>query len=189
MDYNQWIRKCVKNNLTIEQLLMLSMVRSKGFVDPKSWASQYINKIGKLSKERVLDPLINKGYMLNLNQQGEYYPEFYVITDKGEELFATYAMGLEFWEYYPKTLPLSSGSNFVSRSGIDKEDLIELYLRKIQHDPANHFDVMRRTKIYERKVRKGEINGHKIVDYVKNELWEIVDVNELEGKSRFGRDL
>lgn len=185
MSYESFIRKCVKNNLTIEQLMMLSMVRLKDFVDPKSWSNQYFNKIGRFSKERVLDPLLERNYMINLNQPGEYFPEFFVITDKGEEMFATYMMGLEFWESYPRTLPLSNGSNFVSRAGIDRDDLIELYLKKIEHDPKKHFDVMRRTKIYERMVKGGKINGHKIGTYVSECLWEVVDLND---QPKFGKD-
>ena len=189
MSYNEWLRKCVKNNLSIEQLLFLNMIRLKDFVDPKSWANQYLNKVGRFSKEKVLDPMVERGFLMNLNQPGEFYPEFYVVTDNGEAMFATYAMGEELWEAFPKTLPISGGGRFVSRAGIEKDELIELYLRQIEHDPKTHFDAMRRMMIYARKVNRGEINGCKIGDFVKQKLWEIIEPNELEGSSKFGKDL
>jgi len=172
--YKSTLRLAIKNNLTIEQLYFLYLVRMKDFMDKDSWSNQYVDKIQKFSLERVLDPLIEKDLLFNLNKAGEYWPEFLMPTKKGEELFATEMMGEEFWDNYPKSLPIGQGGRFIARAGIEKGDLIDLYLKKIDYNPSKHAEVMGKLKIYESMVIKGQINGHKIVNWVKEELWSAI---------------
>jgi hypothetical protein len=113
----------------------------------------------------------------------------FVITDKGDELFATYIMGKEFWDAFPKMLPISGGGKFVSRAGIEEEELIELYLKKIEYDPVKHFDAMRRMMIWTHRVNRGEINGCKVGDFVRQKIWEVIEDDDLEGKSKWGHNI
>ncbi len=185
--YQSWLHMCVKHKLTIEQMMFLFMIKMKEFVNPKSWANQYIKKVQKFSVERVIQPVVDRDYVINLNKDGQYYPEFLVISEIADGIFATYQMGEEFWKAYPKLLPWIGGSNFVSRSGIEREDLIELYLQKIEHSPEKHVDVMNRLVLYEQQVRKGAINGHKIDAFVSQMLWEVVDIKKPHGQ--FGKNI
>lgn len=185
--YQSWLRQCVKHKLTLEQMMFLYMIKMKDFVEKNSWGNQYIAKVQKFSVERVIVPVIEREYVLNLNTAGNYYPEFLVISESADGIFATYQMGEELWESYPKLLPLSGGSNFVSRAGIEKDDLIETYLRRIEHSPEKHVDVMQRLVLYEQQVRKGAMNGAKIGDFVKQSLWEVVNIDKPHGS--FGRQV
>jgi hypothetical protein len=182
--YKAWLRSCVRNEITLEQMMFLYLVKMKDFQDAKSWSNQYVIRVKKFSVEDVVHPLIERDYLINLNQPGEYYPEFLVVSESGDGLFATYMMGQELWDAYPKMLPIGHGGSFVARAGIEKDDLIEEYLRKIDHDPGVHVTVMRKLKVYEAMVRSGNINGHKIVNWVRETMWEVVPD---EDKPEFGR--
>ncbi len=184
--YKSWLMSCVKNGVTLEQMMFLYLIRMKDFLDPKSWSNQYVVKIQKFSVEGVIHPLIESELLINLNQAGEYYPEMMMATEKGDGLFATYMMGEELWDCYPKMLPIGHGGSFIARAGIEKDDLIEEYLKKIDHDPIIHIRVMKRLGLYEQMVRAGEINGHKIVNWVREMMWEIIPDEE---KPKFGRNV
>ena len=183
--YKSWLKSCVRNELTLEQMVFLYLIKLKDFTDPKSWSNRYVVKVQKFSVEKVISPLIERGLLMNLNSEGEYYPEFLVCTEDGEKLFATYAMAEEFWAAYPKLLPIHGSGNFVARAGIDKDSFIDEYLIKIDHDPVLHESIMRKLPIYEDMVKAGKINGHKISNFISQELWEAVPD---EDRPAFGRD-
>lgn len=183
--YKSWLKSCVRNNLTLEQMVFLYLIKLKDFTDPKSWSNQYVTKVQKFSVEKVISPLLERDLLMNLNSPGEFYPEFLVPTEAGEQLFATYAMAEEFWAAYPKLLPIHGSGNFVSRSGIEKDAFVDEYLSKIAHDPTVHMSIMSKLPIYEAMVKAGKINGHKIVNFVREELWEAVPD---EDKPVFGRN-
>jgi hypothetical protein len=182
--YKSWLKSCVKNKMTLNQMMCLYLMKMKDFLDPKSWSNQYVNKIEKLNLEEVIQPLIERGLLMNLNKPGEYYPEFMMPTEEGDKLFATQMMGEEFWNAYPSTLPIGNGGKFISRAGIEKGDLVDLYLRKIDHDPSIHVQVMKKLKVYESMVVSGEINGHKISNWVNEQLWEAIPEDNVP---KFGR--
>ncbi len=166
--------------------MFLYLIKLKDFLDAKSWSNQYVTKIQKFSVERVIHPLCEDEWLINLNQPGEYYPELLMPSEKGDQLFATYMMGQELWDEYPKLLPLGHGSSFVARAGIEKDDLINEYLIRIDHDPTRHLEVMKKLKRYESMVKNGEINGHKIGNFVKEEMWQVVPE---EDRPTFGRQV
>jgi len=167
-------------------MMFLYLIKLKDFLDPKSWSNQYVTRVQKFSVERVIQPLIESEWLINLNQPGEYYPELMMPSEKGDKLFATYMMGAELWDAYPKLLPLGNGSSFVARAGIEKDDLIDEYLRKIDHDPMRHLEVMDKLSRYESMVKNGEINGHKISNWIKEEMWQVVPD---EDKPKFGKSV
>ncbi len=183
--YKSWLKSCVRNNLTLEQMMFLYLIKLKDFTDPKSWSNQYVTRVQKFSVEKVISPLLERDLLMNLNSPGEFYPEFLVPTDEGEKLFATYAMAEEFWAAYPKLLPIHGSGNFVARAGIDKDDFVDEYLRKIEHDPSVHMMIMKKLTIYEDMVKAGKINGHKISNFISQEIWEAIPD---EDKPVFGRD-
>ena len=182
--YKSWLRSCVRNEVTLEQMMFLYLVKLKDFLDPKSYSNQYVAKIQTFSVEKVVAPLIERGLLINLNTPGEFYPEFLMPSEDGDKLFATYIMAEEFWNSYPKLLPLGNGANFVARAGIEKEDFCDEYLRKIDYDPAIHIKVMNKLSTYESMVKAGKINGHKIVNFLREEMWEVVPD---EDAPKFGR--
>jgi len=79
------LKFCVRNRLSIEMVLFLWMVSTKDFKYPKSIGNKYIC-IKKFSVEHVINPLVNLGYVLNLNNGGNHFPEFFVLTDTGQSL-------------------------------------------------------------------------------------------------------
>lgn len=171
---------CVKEQITIEQYMFLFLTVKHEFADKKSIGWEYIKHVGKFEYSRVIEPLINRGYILDLNSEGKKFPEFFVPSERTEKLFASTRMGEEFWDAYPKVLPLGGKGSFVSRAGIQKDDLIEEYLRKINYDPDTHITVMSKLRAYENMVKKGKINGHKIVNFVREEIWEVIEDKDVE---------
>lgn len=185
--YKSWLASAVRNGITLEQMMFLYLIKLKDFLDPKSWSNQYVTKVQTFSVEGVIHPLVERGWLINLNQPGEYYPELMMASEEGDGLFATYMMGEELWNSYPSTFPIGQGGMFIARAGIERDDLIEEYLKKIDHDPIIHVRVLKRLKLYEQMVHNGQINGHKIVNFVKEMLWEAIPDKE-EGP-KFGKEI
>ena len=184
--YKSWLKLCIRHKITLEQMMLLYLLKMKEFEDPRSVSNQYITQVEVFSAERVIIPLEQAGYIINLNSSGEYYPEFLVPTDKADEIFANELMGEELWNAYPKTFPIDGSGQFLARVGIEKEEFIDEYLRKINYDPTLHKTVMKRLGVYERMVKEGKLNGYKIVDWMRQRMWEVVPD---EDTPKFGHDL
>lgn len=186
---------CIAHKIKVEQYFFMWLLLRKDWNRPykESLSKQYLTQVSKFTQKDI-DDLEDKGMIDNLNYPPNTLPEMYIVKDHiSHEIFATDDDGEELWKTYPATFPLSSGGTFVARAGGDKDDLIEKYLKKINHSPSKHKFVMRQVKVYKELVRQGRINGHKISDFIGLELWNtIAEINEKEVKEKggtFGRNI
>lgn len=76
----------IKGKVTLEQVSFLLIVHTQDFSSANSQSAKYVREVEKFSCDRVILPLIDKGLMMNVNRDGEYWPEFFVLTDAGEAL-------------------------------------------------------------------------------------------------------
>lgn len=94
--------------------------------------------------EEIMD-LEKRGFVLNLNQPGQYYLDFFVLTDAiGSDLFEQDRdrAGLSFWNAYPIYLRNSATGEPISLINTDKKQwLVDYYLR-VGHRPETHSRVM-----------------------------------------------
>ena len=115
--------------------------------------------------------------------------DFYINPDISEEMFRDSSMGEELYKAYPAVFPLSDGKSFIARTGGDKDFLMDLYLRKIDFSHEMHLEVMKQLKRYKKLVETGKLNGHKLIDWVSNEMWNIVKEIPEETSGGFKMDI
>jgi len=187
MTLNQILRISKKENLCIVEILLLYLLSHNDFTK-NSPLSEYMNTCGTFSID-TLKKLSREKYLDNFNSPNEYYPEMFSLTEKSKTMFADVTIGEEFWKAYPAAFYMrGKGANFIARTGVDKEILITEYLNRIGFSSEKHKFVLRQLSKYEELVRSGIINGHKIRDFVKSEMWDVIAEFNTEEKS-FGKDV
>lgn len=168
---------CITHKIKVQQYFFMWTLLHKDWNKPyrESLTKQYIHTVTKFDINDTED-LVDRGFIEDLNFPPNSLPEMYIVQDSiAKGMFADEEAGEELWKEYPPMFPLSTGGNFVSRAGGDKDELIALYLGKINNSPAKHKFVMQMLKAYKQLVRDGVINGHKISDFIKMELWYTVE--------------
>jgi hypothetical protein len=127
------IQLCIRHQITVEQYFFMWLVRRRDWNlhDGKSIAKQYIKLVKAFSLEDVSD-LVQKGFIEDFNSPGKSMPEMYVLQEKANVFFTDEDSGEELFQAYPATFPLyDKGSSFLARTGGNKDDLIDEYLKRI----------------------------------------------------------
>jgi hypothetical protein len=185
------IKFCIKHGITADQFFFMWLIARKDFTNPLkySYAKQYIKSCGKFNDDLV-QVLVEKNMIEDFNTPGNSLPEMYMVKENIlSEFFIDESAGEELYNRYPATFPLAGGGSFVARAGGDKEDLIAIYLKRIKNNPEKHKFVMGQLRRYIELVKCGKINGHKISDWIQQELWDTVANIEEKGAVTFGRDI
>lgn len=189
LDGEEALRYCLKNGVTIEQFFIMYLLARNDFhlSDKRSLGKAYVHKIG-MFREESFSELIKAGLIENFNAPGDFYPELFMLTPTAREQFLDYEIASELWDKYPVRFPLGEKGFFVARSGGDKDELLELYTKKINHSTPRHKFVLEQLGRYEKMVLRGEINGHKLGDWIRMEMWDTIAAIKEEG-GEFGKDL
>lgn len=95
----------------------------------------------------------------------------------------------ELWNSYPAALPLGDGGMFIARKGPDKQEVLKLYLERINFNPEKHKFVLEQLKKYIKLVHDRKINGHRIHDWISNEMWDIIPELEAASRGEFKTDI
>jgi hypothetical protein len=140
---------CIRHGINIEQYALMYFLMRKDFGKglAQSQAKRYVEKFGKFSGELIGD-LLERGFVDDLNSPGENLPEFYVVSDKVQALFAQEEEAEQLWNAYPRTFEFYSNgaqNNFIARhAGVygTKEAFCEAYTRKIRRSKRKHDEVM-----------------------------------------------
>lgn len=181
---------CIQHKITVRQYFFMYLLATKDYSLPvgKSLVKQYTQEIERFNATDV-EVLMERDFVEDFNTPGEYYPELYTLSDKAKILFASSDMAEDLWTSYPVTFPLyDKNSVFLARTGGDKDDLCNDYLRRIKHSTAKHLFVMEQLEKYKEMVRRGEVNGYKISDWIRMELWDSVSELNFKG-TEFGQDI
>lgn len=187
------LKFCIEQKISIEQYFFMYLIARKDFhlSDKASLGKQYM-KLGYIFKPESIRELEQREFIMDFNSPGKYFPELYVLGESIQRIFATEEMAEELYEAYPATFRLNDkGSRFIARAGGDKDELLQLYLKKINHSASKHKFVMEQLPRYVSLVNSGEINGYKLADFIRQELWEVVAqiTEEKEKGGSFGRDI
>jgi hypothetical protein len=86
-----------------------------------------------------------RGLILNLNRPGQYYVDFFVLTDAlGSDLFEQDrdAPGLEIWNTYPVQFRDPQTGERFSLLNTDKAQFLRDYYGRVGHNPVAHRRVM-----------------------------------------------
>ena len=127
-------------NLTPNQYVFLFLTHAK------QYAAMYkFGQEGPSFSSEEINNLVDRGLILNLNKDGQYYMDFFVLTDAvAHDLFDQdrEKAALEFWNAYPILLrDPRTGENF-SLLNADKQPLLRDYYARIGFNPAKHTRVM-----------------------------------------------
>jgi hypothetical protein len=188
MSIDEIAKTCFEHDLDIEQVFLLYLLAEKNY-DKDSLMFRYVLHFGKFPQDKI-DSLIKEGFLDDFNSPGKSLPEMYVLTKKSASIFATVDMGEELWNSYPATFPISDrGTNFIARAGADKNHVISEYLKRIGRSVKKHKFVMEQLEKYTSLIERRLINGYKISDFVKQELWDTISTLDKEPDVDFGRDI
>ena len=184
---------CITHKVSIEQYFFMYLIARKDFhhSDRVSLGRQYI-KLGYIFKPEVIRDLEKRGYIDDFNTPGQYLPELYMLKEKMQQVFTNDEMVEELWQTYPPTFRLGDrGQRFIARAGGDKDELLALYLKKINFSVQKHQFVMQQLRRFISLVDAGEINGYKLGDFIRQELWDTVAkiMEEKQKGGSFGRDI
>ncbi|MBR9701130.1 hypothetical protein GOV11_04665 [Candidatus Woesearchaeota archaeon] len=188
MTRKQELLFCIEHGITIKQLYLLYMLRTGEFNSPKSVLQLYVKKIEKFDNEEDVAKLEKLDLIENFNSPGKYMPEMFMLSNKADNILATTDAGEELWNAYPGMFPLGDQKLFIARSGIDSEEFSEFYLKKIDYDMEKHREVMRKLAIYVHLVETGQLNGKKIVDFVKERIWDAISEKDKPAEN-WGKDV
>jgi hypothetical protein len=185
------LKFCLKHKICIEQFFFMYLIARKDFhlSDKVSLGRRYLNEGNHFKPEDIRD-LVDRGFVENFNSAGQYYPELYMLTPLMEAVFANEEMAEELWDKYPATFRLhEKGSRFLARGGGDKDEILTLYLQKINFSRQKHAFVMEQLANYVSLVDSGQVNGYKLIDFIKQELWDTIATIRQEGTQSYGRDI
>ncbi|UFH53128.1 hypothetical protein [Spirosoma sp. KNUC1025] len=94
---------------------------------------------------KEINDLSSRGLILDLNQSGSYFMDFFVLTDEvGRDLFDQdrEKAALEFWNAYPILLRNSETGENYSLLNTDKQQFLRDYYVRIGHSDHKHRQVM-----------------------------------------------
>lgn len=181
------IKECVKRNLSVSQLFALSLVEINS-TGARQYIKDYVKQFGPPSEEDLISLMERDLVYAPFKIEGPYY--YYDLAPIRVSKESLLDMADELWNYYPATFPLSSGGCFISRTGGSKELLLQQYLEKIEHSVETHKFVLQQLSRYVNLVSAGKINGHKISEWITNEMWNtIASIPEEEDISLFKEDI
>lgn len=181
----------MKNRITIEQFFILYLLARNDFnlPDKQSMGKAYIAQFGMFG-DSVVQDLVRKGFLENFNSPGEYWPELFMLTPPAQAQFASAEMTEELWTRYPATFRLGDkGTKFIAKAGGDRDELLADYLRRINNSTPKHRFAMTQLDRYVKLVNNGEVNGHKIGDWIRQEMWDTVaEIGSQQEGGSFGKD-
>jgi len=183
------IRFCIDNKITVRQYFFLYLILQKDFSKESSLARKYVNLVEPFPQKEV-DDLVEKGFLEDFNSPSQMLPEMYMIPDSiANNLFLTEDKAEELWNAYPVTFPIySKDAKFLARTGGAKDDILDLYRKKVKSLKKHNY-VLEQLKIYISMVNNNEIHGMKIVDFIRQEIWDsVADMKKEKGNIDFGQD-
>lgn len=170
------IALCIKHGITVNQYFLMYLLARKDFHLPirSSLLKQYSKSI-QVFDARDLGALERKGFVVDMNQAGtdKFYPEFISLTEKASVFFVSTEIAEQLYLNYPATFPIGN-KVFLARTGDDKERMLEEYLKRIDYNVSKHLYVLEQLEVFKDLVNRGKMNGYKLIDWIRMELWDEV---------------
>tara|TARA_S200002703_G_scaffold74918_1_gene64568 strand:+ start:180 stop:767 length:588 start_codon:yes stop_codon:yes gene_type:complete len=173
------LRVCIEEKITVGQYFFLYLLHRGDHTleENKSLFKQYCKSCGFFDIDEIRQ-LSHRRFLEDFNdiRSGKTLPEMFMVHDDVKQrLFTTPEIeGEELWNSYPARFSLGDDKFFLGRSGATKDVVIMEYLAKV--GKAKHRFVMDRLELFKQLVEEGQLPGRKIIDFVREEIWE-----QLEG--------
>lgn len=181
---NDPIKFCLRFDLTYEEYFAYHLVLRRDLNACNEWIKQK----GDFSKD-VFKSLRNKGLIIitSSNPTSISSVQSSLLSEVVKEDANT--MAEELWNQYPAAFPLSDGAMFIARKGPDKQEVLKLYLERIDCNPEKHKYVLEQLNKYIKLVFDRKINGHRIHDWISNEMWDIIPELVAASRGEFKTDI
>lgn len=177
----------MRHNLSPDEAIAFYMI--KHFLKDYDSISKYRSQVFSPSKD-VLVSLIQKGLIVTRERTNPDVVNCVVNPQLSDlEAMSSEDMGEELWAKYPAALPLSGGGMFIARKGPDKYEVIKLYLQRINYSEEKHKFVLEQLQVYIKLVLDSKINGHRIHDWISNEMWDIIPALQAGSRGEFKTDI
>jgi hypothetical protein len=172
-DSKKTIELCVKHRLTIEEVLIATLIYRDQFSEMLSY-----NEVASYSSTSFKN-LSKKGYLQDLNIDGEYKPENYVVTDKFIQ-----AVGVELddlanmlWDAFPSWIDVGDkrfkGRNISPESA---EELLNAKMLRGRLQPEDFNEVM----ISLESQKLNHTLGMALRSWIESEQWKLDDEDVVE---------
>ncbi|GAB3551425.1 hypothetical protein [Spirosoma fluminis] len=130
----------LRYNITPNQYIFLFLTHTR------QYAAMYkFGQEGPGFSVEEIGNLVDRGLIMDLNKEGYYYMDFFVLTDEvGKDLFDTdrEKAAMEFWNAYPILLrDAKTGENY-SLLNTDKQQLLKDYYIRVGYSEQKHHRVM-----------------------------------------------
>jgi len=168
----QIIEFCLRNNITVNQYFILYLTKRRW----EGFRQEFVDytKSNPWSQEELLDLLSKNLIAVEFHEPGTPIEPISIRLLEDKDIFQNTDMGEELWNAYPPAFTFSHGGMFIARTGMPKDKFIDMYLEKIGRNPEKHSHVMKQLDRYVKLVQTGKINGHKLSDWVANEIWDTI---------------
>jgi hypothetical protein len=177
----KFIDTLVKFEINANQMLFLTIVHKKDYAPLYKFVTE---GIGFLPEE--IDELVDKGLVINLNSDDDYYLDSFITTDKfiaglffeDEEIAPS-----EFWDAYPRMLYVD-GKRFAARN-TDKDQFFDDYNKEIGMRVDRHKHIM---SCLEYAVKNRLVNMG-IRKWFDSKQWEAIEEEMQQRKESGNREL
>ncbi len=180
------IRECLGQNLSPEEYIALKLVEINS-TGERHFASSFIAKHGQ-PEDAVITRLVERKLIQAPFKTAPPWSYTDVIS---LTISRAVMMDLaeEMWHMYPATINLSNGGTFIARTGGNKDILLLRYLDKIKWDESKHQFVIAQLKRYMDMVKAGKINGHKISQWIEDEMWDTIASIDVSKDNAFREEI
>jgi len=177
----KFIDLLVRFEINANQLLFLTIVHKKDYAPLYKFVTE-----GKGFTPEEIDDLVDKGLVINLNKDEDYFLDSFITTDtfitglyyEDEEIAPT-----EFWDAYPRMLYVE-GKRFAARN-TDKVQFFEDYNKVIGMRVDRHKEIMEclhyavKNKLVNMGIRK----------WFDSKQWETIEEEMQQRKDAGDREL
>lgn len=183
-DVNEFVDFLIEHDLTADQFLYCALLSSEvedakynlpSKKDAISSFYEYYNNVvnqkeANTWKQSILDDLVDKGYLVNKNNEGEYQYDRFEVTNKFidlvfEECDSQMEKFNEFWHEYPSFYETSDGQK-LNIKAVNKEMLFSTYKKALSE--VEHEIIIKCLKIAK---AKDEVNC-RIDKWLNSHRWE-----------------
>lgn len=177
---------CLRHKLTPNQFLIFQMKLHS--IVKYSEIKEYSETVFTPSNEDIL-VLVEKNLLIS----GTKIPtmDSCIVNPRMKEVeySSREEMAEELWNRYPGAFPLGDGGMFIARKGPDKHEVLKLYLQRINYSADKHQFVLKQLDAYVKLVLDRKINGHRIHDWISNEMWDIIPALQSASTGEFKTDI
>lgn len=165
---------CIKHKITIAQLYVATLLYRQNTAELMA----YGNEVTMFSEED-LQGLVKKGLVLDLNKDGEFYPDNFVVTDTFIESTGVEVDSLadELWDAYPHWV--SVGDKRFKGRNVSPEELESMLNAKLVRGRLQPKEFRGVIDSVIRQSEDGQL-GMALRAWIDNEGWKLEEDNVAE---------